>query len=112
MSKSGTLIALSVVCVALFGATVNASAANCGWDHDHCRRVEVNSRLEAQNLRIDHEVYRGQISYARANQLHQEDRHILHEERLMASVDGGHLTRQDQRILNHQENAVSRQISW
>jgi hypothetical protein len=30
----------------------------------------------------------------------------------MASVDGGHLTRQDQRILNHQENAVSRQISW
>jgi hypothetical protein len=28
----------------------------------------------------------------------------------MASLDGGHITRADQRVLNRQENAISRQI--
>jgi hypothetical protein len=28
----------------------------------------------------------------------------------MASLDGGHITRADQRALNQQENAISRQI--
>jgi hypothetical protein len=41
---------------------------------------------------------------------HREDRQVRREERTMASLDGGHITRADQRALNQQENAISRQI--
>jgi len=45
-----------------------------------------------------------------AKQLHAEDHAIRTEERAMAGFDGGHFTRAEQRALNQQENAVSRQI--
>ena len=37
-------------------------------------------------------------------------RQVHREERAMASPDGGHIARADQRVLNRQENAISRQI--
>jgi transposase len=45
-----------------------------------------------------------------AQALHREDHRIRHEERKMASLNGGHITRGEQRVLNQQENRVSRQI--
>ena len=39
-----------------------------------------------------------------------EDRQIRKEERAMASQNGGHITRQEQKTLNQQENQVSREI--
>jgi len=42
--------------------------------------------------------------------LHKEDRQIRQEERSMASRNGGHITKQEQRTLNQQENGVSKQI--
>jgi hypothetical protein len=35
---------------------------------------------------------------------------IRREERLMAAQNGGHITKAEQRVLNRQENAVSRKI--
>ena len=42
--------------------------------------------------------------------LHKDDRQIRKEERLMASQNGSHITKQEQKTLNQQENAVSTQI--
>jgi hypothetical protein len=42
--------------------------------------------------------------------LHREDRAIRHEERSMAAANGGYITRGEQRMLNRQENSVSRHI--
>ena len=42
--------------------------------------------------------------------LHKEDRQIRQEERSMANRNGGHITKQEQRTLNQQENGVSKQI--
>ncbi|HTY98607.1 MAG TPA: hypothetical protein VMB75_02145 [Rhodocyclaceae bacterium] len=100
--------------LALLSTVVAASAgsamAETQWQKDHPRRAEVNKRLNNQDRRINKEVKEGEITKGQAAKLHREDRQIRHEERAMASQNGGHITKQEQRTLNQQENAVSRQI--
>ena len=102
-------VALLVAALFLGVSSAQALAAD-NWKKDHPRRAQVNSRLNNQNARIKQEVKSGQISKAQAAKLHKEDRQIRKEERSMASQNGGHITKQEQRTLNQQENAVSRQI--
>jgi hypothetical protein len=102
------------ICAAALGAafaTFLSSTAMAGkWAENHPRRAEVNARLNNQNWRINNEVKDGEITKQQANALHKEDHQIRQEERMMASQNGGHITKQEQRTLNQQENAVSRQI--
>jgi len=94
-----------------FAASISAGAlAATKWEKEHPRRAEVNGRLAHQDKRINKDVKEGKLTPAQAHQLHKEDRQIRHEERAMASQNGGHITKQEQRVLNRQENAVSKQI--
>ena len=104
------LAAAAALSVAAAGDATAQTAKKGDWKKDHPRRAQVNSRLANQNKRINQEVKSGQISKAQAAKLHKEDRQIRKEERSMASQNGGHITKQEQRTLNQQENAVSRQI--
>jgi len=106
LSRRLLSIAISVAVAAFAGS----GAAETQWQKDHPRRAEVNKRLNNQNKRINKEVKEGEISKGQAAKLHKEDRQIRREERDMASQNGGHITKQEQRTLNQQENAVSRQI--
>jgi hypothetical protein len=103
---------VSVALVAAFAAASagSAMAAETAWEKAHPRRDQVNDRLAVQNHRINKEVREGEISKAQAAKLHKEDRQIRKEERLMAAQNNGHITKQEQRTLNQQENKVSRQI--
>ena len=83
---------------------------NSSWERHHPRRTEVNERLAIQDYRINRERHLGLISHAQARDLHAEDRGIRAQERFDASHDRSHITRAEQIRLNHQENAVSRQI--
>lgn len=94
----------------LIGITGVARAQDTNWDKEHPRREEVNKRLENQNERIHKEVAEGEMSKAKAARLHKEDHQIRKEERAMASQNGGHITKEEQKTLNQQENAVSRKI--
>ena len=76
----------------------------------HPRRLEVNRRLAHQNRRIREEVREGDLTPQQARGLHRQDRQVRQEERDMSSQNGGHLTRQEQRTLNQQENRISRRI--
>ena len=76
----------------------------------HPRRAEVNHRLENQNRRIHQQVKEGDLTPAQAANLHHEDQQIRQEEHDMASQNGGHITPEEQKVLNQQENAVSQQI--
>ena len=80
------------------------------WQKNHPRREQVNQRLAHQNARIKTEVKEGDLTKSQAAGLHKDDRQIRREERLMASQNGGHVTKQEQKTLNQQENAVSKQI--
>lgn len=107
MSKLLSVVLLSVFVTA---SVDSAFAVEAQWAKNHPRRDQVNDRLENQNRRINQEVKEGEISKNQAAKLHREDRQIRQEERAMASQNGGHITKQEQRTLNQQENAVSRQI--
>ena len=100
----------AVAAVALTGLASNALAGETRWQKDHPRRTEVNARLANQNKRINKEVKEGEITKAQAHKLHAEDHAIRREERTMASTNGGHITKAEQRALNQQENQVSKQI--
>ena len=107
---------LPLSAAAVFAQATPAPAAPTGirsaadWRKDHPRRAEVNARLAKQDKRIRTEVAEGEMSKAKAARLHREDRKIRREERTMASMNGGHITKREQAVLNQQENAVSKQI--
>lgn len=107
-------LAGKTVAVAVAGAFIAVLAGNAfaadDWKKDHPRRAQVNSRLANQNKRVDADVKAGTMTKAQAAKVKKEDRQIRKEERAMASQNGGHITKQEQRTLNQQENAVSRQI--
>src|SRR5689334_25189471 len=105
-----TAVTAAVAAVALAGIASNALAGETQWQKDHPRRTEVNARLKNQNRRIDKEVKEGEITKAQAHRLHKEDHAIRREERAMASTNGGHITKAEQKALNQQENQVSKQI--
>jgi hypothetical protein len=103
------ILGIALITLALTGAAGAADAATA-WQKSHPRRAEVNARLANQNRRIHNEVKEGELTHSQAAALHQEDHQIRLEERSMASQNGGHITKTEQRALNQQENAVSRQI--
>ena len=102
-------LTVTAVTLALGGLAGNAMA-DTQWQKDHPRREQVNNRLANQNKRIHNEVKDGQINKAQAAKLHSEDHAIRQEERTMASTNGGHITKAEQKSLNQQENQVSKQI--
>lgn len=102
---------LSIAALSLAFVTVAGTAsADTKWQKNHPRREQVNNRLANQNQRIKNEVKEGEITKSQAAGLHKEDRQIRQEQRDMASQNGGHITKQEQKTLNQQENAVSKQI--
>ena len=105
-TKFMTIAALSLAFVTVAGT----ASADTKWQKNHPRREQVNNRLANQNKRIKTEVKEGELTKAQAAGLHKEDHQIRQEERDMASQNGSHITKQEQRTLNQQENAVSKQI--
>ena len=103
-------LTVAAATLALAGLATSALADQTQWQKDHPRRTEVNKRLANQNKRINNEVKSGQISKAQGAKLHAEDHAIRSEERTMASTNGGHITKAEQKSLNQQENQVSKQI--
>jgi hypothetical protein len=108
-SKIKTLIAAASLVFAIGGAASSASAATTWQDH-HPRRVEVNTRLERQNVRIAQERHMHVLTAYEARRLHMADHRVRIEERHMARHDGGHLTRANQIRLNRQENGINHRI--
>lgn len=105
--KQKILIAVMGVGLTLSGV----AAASAGeWQDNHPRRVEVNHRLENQDMRINRNLREGNITPREAFRLHRNDRMIRNQERRDASFHGGHLTRMEQARLNHQENRMSGKI--
>jgi hypothetical protein len=102
-------LGFAAVLVSLAGLAGTASAETT-WQKNHPRRTQVNHRLARQDNRIHRDVKNGTLSKAQAANLHHEDHQVRREERDMASQNGGHITKPEQRVLNGQENHISGQI--
>ena len=109
-TRNGTRVVIVTFVSALACSAVGSAMAESQWAKNHPRREQVNNRLGNQNQRIKQEVKKGELTKGQAAKLHREDHQIRREERMMASQNGGHITKQERRTLNQQENQVSRQI--
>ena len=109
LTSTRKALSIALVSVSLAGVATSA-LGETQWETNHPRRDQVNDRLANQHKRIRKEVAEGEMSKAKAAKLHREDRQIRREERVMASQNHGHITKQEQKTLNQQENAVSAQI--
>ncbi len=110
MSKSSRVALNAVAAAILTAGLAGVAMADTAWEKHHPRRDEVNDRLENQDKRIHKEVKDGDLTKTQAATLHKDDHQIRQEERDMAKVDNGHITKLDQKALNQQENVVSKQI--
>ena len=110
MTNLKTLIGTTLVALSLTGVATASLAADSTWAKNHPRREQVNGRLANQNNRIKTERKEGEITAGQAAKLHHEDHQIRAEERAMASQNHGHITKQEQKTLNQQQNNVSAQI--
>lgn len=106
MKSTRLVIAASLLAV----FAVNAMADESTFAKNHPRRAQVNGRLANQNARIDAKEASGKMTTAQGNKIKAQDRQIRGEERAMASQNGGHITKQEQRTLNQQENHTSNEI--
>ena len=84
--------------------------AMANWRSSHPRRAEVNARLRNLDRRIAGERKEGDLTQGQAHTLRRDDRSIRQEERDMARLDNGHITKADQRVLNQQENELRSDI--
>lgn len=109
MLNSRKHLGFAVMLVSLAGASGTASAETA-WQKNHPRRTQVNHRLANQNERIHQDVKNGTLTRSQAANLHREDRQVRQEERDMASQNGGHITKSEQKVLDGQENKISGQI--
>ena len=109
LTRTRKLLTAAALSAAIAGVAATA-LADTQWEKDHPRREQVNNRLANQNKRIHNEVKQGEMTKGQAAKLHQEDRNIRKEEKLMAGQNGGHITKQEQKTLNQQENKASKQI--
>ena len=90
--------------------TLAAAVPAAAFKGEHPRRLEVKGRLYNQNRRINAGVRDGQLTHQEAHSLRSNDRGIYREQQTMAHLDGGHITKADQRSLNQQENVNSGDI--
>jgi hypothetical protein len=106
-ARKSLTFAAAIVALASLAGTASAETA---WQKSHPRRTQVNHRLANQNRRIHNDVKDGTMTKGQAAQAHREDHQVRQEERDMASQNGGHITKTEQGVLNHQENGISNQI--
>ena len=99
-----------IAALVVLASTAGSVMAETTWQKNHPRRTQVNSRLAKQNKRIHQDVKNGTLTKGQAATLHKDDWQVRQEERDMASQNGSHITKSEQKVLNQQENGISKEI--
>ncbi len=104
---------LRTLLIAALGAALTAGAASATTPAqvNHPRRVEVNHRLTHINHAIRHQRVTGKLTAHQARRLHARTHKIRVQERVYARHNAGHITRSEQRHLNHEATAVRNKAS-
>jgi hypothetical protein len=89
----------------------NTSGAGTGTiDPDHPQVNEVNQREQNQQDRIANGEKNGALTPGQASRLENREQHIENQEKADMAAHKGHLTKNEQRQLNKEQNRTSRQI--
>jgi hypothetical protein len=89
----------------------NTSGAGPGVDDPgHPRVNEVNNREQNQQDRIANGEKNGTLTPGQAAHLENREQHIENQEKRDMAAHDGHLTKNEQKQLNKEQNRTSRQI--
>jgi hypothetical protein len=116
MSKITQLLAVLAVGGLMFIGSAAAQSSNTSGagpgvdDPNHPRVNQVNGREQNQQNRIANGVKDGQLTPGQAAHLEKGEQRLENNEKRDMAKDNGHLTKQDQRQLNHEENRMSNKI--
>lgn len=111
-----TNIAKSLLVLAASGLfAVGSAAAQSGAgagkvDPGHPRVNQVNRRETNQQNRIANGVKNDKLKPGQTAKLERGEQRLQNNEKRDMAADNGHLTKQDQRQLNHEANHMSNQI--
>jgi hypothetical protein len=103
-------LTLGFVSLLAVGTIATAASAETPWQAHHPRQEQVLNRDAHERARIHEERREGDLTRRQANHLLAADRRIARQDHLLARANGGHITRREQRFLNHEESKVGRRI--
>jgi hypothetical protein len=116
MSKITQLLAVLAVGGLMFVGSAAAQSSNTSGagpgadDPNHPRVNQINGREQNQQDRIANGMKDGQLTPGQAANLEKGEQRLENNEKRDMAKDNGHLTKQDQRQLNHEENRMSNKI--
>jgi hypothetical protein len=89
----------------------NTSGAGAGQvDPGHPRVNQVNQRQTNQQNRIANGIKNGQLKPGQTARLERGEQRLQNNEKKDMAADNGHLTKKNQRQLNHEANHMSKRI--
>jgi hypothetical protein len=103
-------LTLTVLSLVASGMIATAASAETPFQANHPRQAEVLKRDAHQRAVIREERREGDLSRAKARHLLAVDRRIAHRDHVLSRANGGHISRHEQRVLNHEENGVGKRI--
>ena len=105
-----TILISAALAVTAVGGLSGAASAETRWATDHPRQHEVLSRDAAQRHQIVAERKQGELTRGRTARLLRTDHRIAREDHAFSRINGGYVTKGEQRLMNRQENRVERRI--
>jgi hypothetical protein len=91
--------------------TSTTSGAGAGVvDPGHPRVNQVNSRETNQQKRIANGISSGKLTPTQASHLEHGEARLQNNEKKDMAADNGHLTKKDQKQLNHEANNMNKRI--
>ena len=109
MTRKSTILVAGLGLLAAASIATGASAET-RWEARHPRQDEVFDRIHRQDMRIREERREGDLNRWQARRLIARDARIGREDRFFSRVNGGYITKGEQRFLNRQENGTGRHI--
>lgn len=105
-----SLLLLALIAMAVAAPAMARARHDGHFDKHHPRRDHVMDRTQRQNHRITHQVREGELTHAQAHALRQSDHAVATQQRADAAANGGYITKTQQKSLDQQLNANSKQI--
>jgi carboxypeptidase C (cathepsin A) len=109
MKKTWIAVCATIMMTSTLAVSVPKASADWFSRH-HPRRAEVDHREERQQERIARGLHNGSLTPGEAQQLETQERALRNQERQEVRENGGFLTKQQTRRLNHEEDTISHKI--
>ncbi len=112
-NRIGVLLTVACVCAAgaaAFAATPAPETPKKEWREHHPLQDQVLQRNKRERARIRKLYKQGKITKAQRNEMLAQTKDVAQEDRADAKATGGGITKGEQKVMNHQQDAIGREM--